>query len=181
MMPDLAFADPRNSELGIRVLVPEELAPKLAGVLGAEFLTADDYEQQRIVCGVPKGGADFAYGDAFPHEANMDRLEGISFDKGCYVGQEVVSRMQHRGTARTRILPLAYVDGFTAEPGVDVTAGGKVIGKTGTGAEGRGLAMVRVDRVADALAAGETIYAGGLPVEVRKPDWIRFEVPGTSQ
>ena len=98
MMPDLAFADPRAAELGIRVLVPEELAAKLAGVLGAELVAADNYEQQRIVCGVPKGGADFIYGDAFPHEANMDRLEGISFDKGCYVGQEVVSRMQHRGT-----------------------------------------------------------------------------------
>jgi folate-binding Fe-S cluster repair protein YgfZ len=77
-------------------------------------------------------------------------------------------------------VPLAYVEGFTAEPGVDVTAGGKVVGKTGTGAQGRGLAMVRLDRVADALAAGETIRAGGLPVEVLKPDWVRFEVPGAS-
>jgi hypothetical protein len=178
-MPDpevgLVAPDPRLPALGWRAIVAAQDAGEFASVDPAA------YHAHRIALGVPDGGRDFLFNDAFPHEALMDQLHGVDFDKGCYVGQEVVSRMQHRGTARTRILPLAYVDGFTAEPGVDVTAGGKVIGKTGTGAEGRGLAMVRVDRVADALAAGETIYAGGLPVEVRKPDWIRFEVPGTSQ
>ena len=113
MLPDLAFADPRNGELGYRILIPEELAAKLAGVLGAELVAADNYEQHRIVCGVPKGGVDFIYGDAFPHETNMDRLHGVDFDKGCYVGQEVVSRMQHRGTARTRTVRL-LVDGPVA-------------------------------------------------------------------
>ena len=56
---------------------------------------------------MPRGGSDFIYGDAFPHEADMDQLGGVDFDKGCYVGQEVVSRMEHRGTARTRIVPVA--------------------------------------------------------------------------
>ena len=108
----------------------------------------------------------------------MDQLHGVDFDKGCYVGQEVVSRMQHRGTARTRIVPVVYLDGFSAEPGVAVTAGDRTIGKTGTGANGRGLAMVRLDRLADALAAGETVRAGGLPVRVEKQDWIGFPFPG---
>jgi len=178
-MPDpevgLVAPDPRLPALGWRAVVAAQDVGEFA------FDDPAAYHARRIALGVPDGGRDFLFNDAFPHEALMDQLHGVDFEKGCYVGQEVVSRMQHRGTARTRILPLAYVDGFTAEPGVEVTAGGKVIGKTGTGAEGRGLAMVRVDRVADALAAGESIRAGGLPVEVRKPDWIRFEVPGTSQ
>ena len=59
------------------------------------------YQAHRIALGVPEGGKDFAYGDAFPHEADLDQLGGVDFNKGCYVGQEVVSRMQHRGTART--------------------------------------------------------------------------------
>jgi tRNA-modifying protein YgfZ len=168
MMPDLAFADPRSNELGYRVLVPEELAPKLAGVLGAELVTADDYEQQRIVCGVPKGGADFAYGDAFPHEANMDRLEGISFDKGCYVGQEVVSRMQHRGTARTRTVRL-IVDGLAPEAGVDVTADGKSVGTFGSSREGHALALLRLDKVSDAMARGTALTAGGIAVRLVDP------------
>ena len=62
---------------------------------------ADAYHAHRIALGVPEGGKDFLFGDAFPHEALMDQLNGVDFDKGCYVGQEVVSRMQHRGTART--------------------------------------------------------------------------------
>jgi folate-binding protein YgfZ len=170
----LVAPDPRLPALGWRAIVATED--------GAEFASAEPaaYHAHRIALGVPDGGRDFLFNDAFPHEALMDQLHGVDFDKGCYVGQEVVSRMQHRGTARSRIVPLSYVEGFTAEPGVDVTAGGKVVGKTGTGAQGRGLAMVRLDRVADALGAGETIRAGGLPVEVLKPDWVRFEVPGAS-
>jgi folate-binding protein YgfZ len=168
MMPDLAFADPRAAELGIRVLVPEELAAKLAGVLGAELVAADNYEQQRIVCGVPKGGADFTYGDAFPHEANMDRLAGISFDKGCYVGQEVVSRMQHRGTARTRTVRL-LIDGPSPEAGIDVSADGKSVGTLGSAREGHGLALLRIDKVSDALARGAALSAGGIAVRLVDP------------
>ncbi|HEX2266153.1 MAG TPA: hypothetical protein VHH14_07700 [Solirubrobacterales bacterium] len=137
-----------------------------------------DYHAHRIGLGVPEGGKDFSSSDAFPHEALMDQLHGIDFDKGCYVGQEVVSRMQHRGTARTRIVPLVYLDGAAAEPGSDVTAGQRSLGRTGSAAGGRGLAMIRLDRAADALAAGETIRAGGLPVRIEKPDWASFSFTG---
>src|SRR4051812_42084090 len=99
--PDLTFADPRNEKLGWRILVPEELTPKVAALIGADVVDSALYNAYRIACGAPRGGIDFMYGDAFPHETNMDRLHGVDFDKGCYVGQEVVSRMQHRGTART--------------------------------------------------------------------------------
>jgi folate-binding protein YgfZ len=168
MMPDLAFADPRNDDLGIRVLVPEELSGTLAGVLGAELAAADDYEQQRIVSGVPKGGTDFIYGDAFPHETNMDRLHGVDFDKGCYIGQEVVSRMQHRGTARTRTVRLV-MDGPAPETGTDVMADGKAVGKMGASHSGRGLALVRIDKVSDALAKGAPLSAGGIALKLVDP------------
>ena len=77
------------------------------------------------------------YGDAFPHETNMDRLHGVDFDKGCYVGQEVVSRMQHRGTARTRIVRV-MLDDFSPETGVAVLAGDKPVGTMGSTAGGNG-------------------------------------------
>ena len=80
------------------------------------------YEAHRIALGVPRGGIDFMYGDTFPHEADMDQLGGVDFDKGCYVGQEVVSRMEHRGSARTRVVPVVY-DGSTPMPGLPVMAG----------------------------------------------------------
>jgi folate-binding protein YgfZ len=153
------------------------LSPHAGRGVTAPEASEKDYHAHRIALGVPEGGKDLLWNDAFPHEALMDQLHGVDFDKGCYVGQEVVSRMQHRGTARTRIVPIVYLDGFVAEPGVEVTAGDRTIGKTGTGANGRGLAMIRLDRAADALAAGETLCAGGLPVRLEKPEWIGFAFP----
>ena len=171
----LVAGDPRLADLGWRAVV--------AAADAAEFAAdpAEAYHARRIALGVPEGGRDFLFGDAFPHEALMDQLQGVDFDKGCYVGQEVVSRMQHRGTARTRIVPALYEGGFAAEAGVEVMAGGKVLGRTGTGAEGRGLLVIRLDRAADALSAGETIRAGGIPVTLEKPAWIGFPVPGADR
>jgi folate-binding protein YgfZ len=167
--PDLAFADPRHNALGWRILVPAELAQKVADLIGADLVESAAYDAHRIASGVPRGGLDFMYGDAFPHETNMDRLHGVDFDKGCYVGQEVVSRMQHRGTARTRTVRM-IVDGPAPEPGAAILAGDKPVGNMGSTASHNGLALIRVDRAADALAAGIPLTAGGLAIRVAEPD-----------
>lgn len=172
MKPDLTFADPRDDRLGWRILVPADLAEKATAAIGAEIMDVADYEAHRIACGVPRGGVDFAYGDAFPHETNMDRLHGVDFDKGCYIGQEVVSRMQHRGTARTRTIRV-IVDQSVPEAGVSVTAGDKTIGTMGSTANGRGLALLRIDRASDALDAGLQLSAGGIPISLVAPDDVR--------
>ncbi len=169
MKPDLAFADPRSPALGWRILVPEELKQKVADLIGAELVDSTAYDAQRIASGVPRGGLDFIYGDAFPHETNMDRLHGIDFDKGCYVGQEVVSRMQHRGTARTRTLRIVLED-FSPEPGAAILAGEKQVGTIGSTAGHNGLALIRIDRAADALAAGTPLTAGGLAIRLAEPN-----------
>src|ERR1700722_6778645 len=165
LKPDLAFADPRNPALGWRILVPEELAQKTADLIGAEMVDSTGYDAHRIASGVPRGGLDFIYGDAFPHETNMDRLHGVDFDKGCYVGQEVVSRMQHRGTARTRTIRI-LLDGPAPEPGAAIVAGDKPVGTMGSAAGGAGLALLRIDRAADALQAGTPLTAGGLALRL---------------
>ena len=170
--PDLAFEDPRDPQLGWRVFTPDDLVDETAAALGAEVTDSEAYEAHRIASGAPRGGVDFIYGDAFPHETNMDRLHGVDFDKGCYVGQEVVSRMQHRGTARTRVIRVAVNDG-APEPGTAITAGEKSIGTMGSSAEGRGLALLRMDRASDALDAGEPLLAGGIPIKLVSPDDVR--------
>ena len=172
LKPDLAFADPRSAALGWRILVPEELAPKAAGLIGAEMLDSTAYDAHRIASGVPRGGLDFIYGDAFPHETNMDRLHGVDFDKGCYVGQEVVSRMQHRGTARTRTVRVV-LDGAAPEPGAVILAGDKPVGTMGSAAGQSGLALMRIDRVADALDAAIPLTSGGLAIRLVEPDDVR--------
>jgi tRNA-modifying protein YgfZ len=172
MKPDLAFVDPRTDTLGWRVLAPQALAGKVADLFGADLVEASEYEAHRIACGVPRGGLDFIYGDAFPHETNMDRLHGVDFDKGCYVGQEVVSRMQHRGTARTRTLRV-LLDGSSPEAGETILAGGKQVGTMGSTAGRNGLALIRTDRVADALDHGLPLTAGGLSIRLADPDALR--------
>lgn len=176
----LSYRDPRLPALGFRVMLPPHLANQAAADLGAALEDAAEYESHRIELGVPRGGLDFSYGDAFPHETNMDQLGGVDFAKGCYVGQEVVSRMEHRGTARTRIVPVSY-DGIAPEAGMLVMAGDKTIGTLGSTTRGRGLAMLRLDRVADALSAGTPLTAGGARLHVAKPEWARFSVPGEAQ
>ena len=151
-----------------------------AAELGAELVDASLYEAHRIALGVPQGGSDFSYGDAFPHESDMDQLGGVDFDKGCYIGQEVVSRMQHRGTARTRAVPIRY-DGAAPLAGAAVIAGERQLGTIGSAAAGRAVALLRLDRVAEAMSRGEPLTAGGVPIHLVKPDWAHFAFPGESE
>jgi len=173
----LTYPDPRLRALGLRCMLAPQRAAEAAEAMGATLVDATAYEAHRIALGVPQGGIDFAYGDAFPHETDMDQLGGVDFDKGCYIGQEVVSRVEHRATARARIVPIAY-DGAAPNAGTPVTAGEKPVGTLGSTAQGRGLALLRLDRVADALAQGLGLEAAGIPIRLVKPAWARFAWPG---
>jgi folate-binding protein YgfZ len=175
-LPDgvVAFADPRLAELGVRLL----LTKADVTTLGCETASEADYHAVRIGLGVPEGGRDYAFGEAFPHEALFDQLNGVDFAKGCYVGQEVVSRMEHRGTARKRIVP---VEGQAALPqsGTSVEADGVPVGALGSVSGTSGLALIRLDRAEAALAAGQTLDAAGIAVSLRRPAFARFAVPVT--
>lgn len=170
----LAFGDPRLPALGTRLIGERSRLEAIGG-------DVKTYHAHRISLCVPEGGKDFAYSDAFPHETLMDQLGGVDFAKGCYVGQEVVSRMQHRSSARTRIMQAVYPEGFAAMEGLDVVADGKVIGRTGSQHKGRGLVLIRLDKLADAVAAGHPVMAGGIVMTVERPAYATFPlVPGQS-
>jgi folate-binding protein YgfZ len=176
----LSYPDPRLPALGSRVMLPPHLAAEAAADLGATLSAADAYEAHRITLGVPRGGLDFVYGDTFTHEADMDQLNGVDFDKGCYVGQEVVSRVEHRASARSRVVPIAY-DEFAPSSGLPIMAGDKQVGTLGSTAKGHGLAFVRLDRIEDALAAGQPLQAGGITIRAVKPAWAKFGWPGEAK
>ncbi len=170
--PEPSFVDPRHERLGARVIAPQEALAEIAARLGAEIVDSDAYEAHRIDCTVPRGGLDFMYGDAFPHETNMDRLHGVDVGKGCYVGQEVVSRMHHRGTTRTRAAKV-LLDGPSPEPGTPILAGDKSVGTMGSAAAQKGMALLRIDRAAEALEAGTPLTAGGLVLRIADPDALQ--------
>jgi folate-binding protein YgfZ len=173
----LIYEDPRLPALGHRIILPPEQAAAASADLGTTLSPPESYDVHRISLGVPRGGSDFAYGDTFPHEADMDQLGGVDFDKGCYVGQEVVSRVEHRGSARSRVIPIVY-DDYAPSSGLPVMAGQKQAGTLGSAAKGRGLALLRLDRVEDALATGTPLTAGNIAIRPVKPDWARFAFPG---
>jgi folate-binding protein YgfZ len=169
----IAYADPRLTELGVRLLMPSGTS---AADLGCAVAAEDDYHAFRIALGVPEGGLDYGFGDTFPHEALFDQLNGVDFAKGCYVGQEVVSRMEHRGTARKRIVP---VEGEAPLPasGTSVEAGGVPIGTLGSVSGTSGLALIRLDRAEDAVSHGKALTARGVAIALRRPSFARFAVP----
>jgi tRNA-modifying protein YgfZ len=168
----IAYPDPRLAALGQRLVTP-------AGRLAEMPATSADptaYHAHRIALGVPEGGRDYAFADAFPHEALFDQLHGVDFEKGCYVGQEVVSRMEHRGTARNRIVPVHGTAPLTT--GSPVTAGAASLGLIGSVSGRNGLATIRLDRAHEAAAKGDPVVAGDVALTLSKPDWATFDMTG---
>ncbi len=130
----------------------------------------------RIAHGVAESGTDYQLGDAFPHDVLLDQNDGVGFRKGCYIGQEVVSRMQHRGTARRRVL-IASADAPLPSPGTELTVDGRTVGTLGSTAGNAGLAIARIDRVKTAFDGGLPILAGDVPVRLDIPAWAKFSFP----
>lgn len=184
-LPGVQAEDPRLGALGWRVI--GEVGPVKTAFEASGFAEVNDadYAAHRIALGVPEGLADYAYSDVFPHDADMDQLGGVSFSKGCYVGQEVVSRVHHRGTARKRIIRVSS-DAALPASGTEITADGKVVGTlgsiapvlsaSGTGGT-EGLALVRLDKAAAALKNGTPFQCGSNQVRLSLPEWAGFGWP----
>ena len=159
--PGPATRDPRHDGLGYRIVAATEALHPLGEDL-------DGYDAHRIALGVPKGGVDFIYGDTFVHDANLDLLHGVDFDKGCYVGQEVVSRVHHRNSARKRVVKVQFY-GDPAAVGAQLTAGAVTVGQMTSIAGAEGLATARIDRLDEAATAAVRILAGETLVGITLP------------
>jgi tRNA-modifying protein YgfZ len=159
-LPGLVFHDPRVDDLGYRAIVDAGALPP-----------GDGYHGFRIALGLADSAQDIGSGAMFVHEANLDQLHAVSFSKGCYVGQEVVSRTHHRHTARNRILLVSFAG--EVQHGADIVAGDVRIGTMLSSQNGRGLALLRMDRLAE---AHKPLLTGGVALAVHKPAWAKFEV-----
>lgn len=156
----LCDADPRQPDMGYRIIAPHDAT--------ADWYESDiDYAERRIAAGICEQGEDFDPDSVFPHDIGMDLLQAVDFKKGCFIGQEVVSRMQHRGTARRRPV---IVSGVTSAPGTAVICGGKEAGALGAEAEGKAIAILRLDRISD--VADATVE--GQPVQLALPSWASY-------
>ncbi len=139
-----------------------------------------DWTAFRIANGIAESGSDYVLGEAFPHDVLLDELGGVGFRKGCYVGQEVVSRMQHRGTARRRVL-IVSGDRELPHAGADIMADGRTIGSLGSTAGTTGLAIIRIDRAKDAMDEAIPITAGDATVTLEIPAFAKFTYPAKTE
>ena len=154
-VPDDFIADPRLAGLGGRAI-------------GADTLpnaTETDWHAHRLSLGVAEAAYDAPKDKTYPIEANFDLMNGIDFHKGCFVGQETTSRMKRRGTIKNRILPFTYA-GDTPAVGAEVLKGQLRAGEVTSASDGRGMAMMRLDRMDGELTVDERV------VVVRRPDWV---------
>lgn len=171
MRPLAAFADPRHPGLPRRFYFPLPGLPATGGGPGAEA-----YHAERIRLCIPEGARDYKYGEAFPHEVCYDLLGGVDFHKGCYVGQEVVSRMHHKGVAKTRIVGVRGPAPLPAE-GAEISGGEYPVGTLGSSTGELGIALIRLDRADEALRHGVPLHAGEVRLKLRRPLWANYDVP----
>jgi folate-binding protein YgfZ len=146
---------------------------------GAGNTPLASYAALKIAHGISGGAEDGPATDYFPHDLMMDRNGGLNFRKGCYVGQEVVSRMQHRSTARRRLVIVAG-DAALPAPETAITIGGREIGTLRTVEGMAGLAVVRIDKAGEAMAQGAAIMAGDAKVTLTLPGWSGLDFPATA-
>ncbi len=170
------FADPRYGPLGDRLFLRrDDTGPDLLKPFPADEAA---YHSHRISLAVPQGGLDYTYGETFPHDACYDELHGVDFRKGCYVGQEIVSRMHHKGIAKTRIAVVEAASEIR-EPNAVILAGDKPVGRLGSADGTHGIAMVRLDRIEEAARQGLGLTIGNIDVTVRQPPWASYRLPSS--
>lgn len=168
---EIAVLDPRLAKLGYRMV--GDLARMADDYLdqGHTIDGEDVYRDYLLKLGIPNGEADFAPGKAYPLESNFDELNGISFTKGCFIGQEVAARMKHKAVLKKRVLPVVS-DAMMPEAGVEIRAGGAKTGDILSSSGRTGLALIRLTEWQEAMAQDVPLEANGVKVRVNTPEWL---------
>lgn len=157
-------ADPRSAKLPRRKIVGAgDAAAPLPG-----------WDALAIAAGVPEWGRDYRAGEVFPTDINMDLMAGVDYRKGCFVGQEVASRMKRKGLIRKRTVRLR---GDALAAGAEVRAGeAGLLGLVTSAAGGEGLALIRTDRFAKSIAAQQAVTVNDRAAEIEGAPWLIDEV-----
>lgn len=163
----VVFADPRLAALGVRAILPRsEIRGALADIGAVEGDFAE-YDRLRLGLGVPDGSRDLVLDKSILLEAGFDELNGVDWDKGCYIGQELTARTKYRGLIKKRLFPVR-VDGPAPDPGAIIMHDGQEAGEMRSSRDGAGLALLRLE------TAGKPLKAGDATIEPLTPEWMRL-------
>ena len=165
----VAFTDPRLAALGVRAVLPRDHLQRVLRDARAVETDFAEYDRLRLSLGVPDGSRDLVLDKSILLESGFDELNGVDWQKGCYIGQELTARTKYRGLIKKRLFPIK-IDGPTPEPGTIVTLDGREAGEIRSGRDGIGLALLRLE----AVGKGEQLIAGDTAIEPITPDWMRL-------
>jgi folate-binding protein YgfZ len=166
----LAFVDPRLKALGARVILPRD---RIRGALAEAGLAEADfaaYDRHRLALGIPDGSRDLVLEKSILLESGFDELNGVDWQKGCYIGQELTARTKYRGLIKKRLFPVR-IDGPSVASGTIVNLDGKEAGEVRSGRDGLALALLRLD----AIETARPLSAGSATIAPLRPDWMRIE------
>ena len=169
----IAFVDPRHSGIGLRLVLPADAGPGVLTARGWVEASRADYDRLRLRLGLPDGSRDMLIEKSLLLECGFDELNGIDWQKGCYLGQELTARTRYRGLVKKRLMAVA-VEGPLPAAGTPVMLDGKEVGEVRSGADGAALALLRLE----ALEA-DGARTGGLSADAARlfpsqMDWARF-------
>ncbi len=159
----ILFRDPRLNEAGLRALVPSDAD---ATAPGGDIATSEDYQQHRIALGLPEAPVDLQTEKSILLESGFDELNGVDWDKGCYMGQELTARTKYRGLVKKRLVPVTLSE--PVAPGTEIVQDGKVVGDIRSVFGTTGIASLRLQ----ALSGVSTLLAGEAAVTARVPAWM---------
>lgn len=168
----VVFTDCRLAAAGARAILPKPSAAQTLAACGLHSAAPDDYDRHRLALGLPDGSRDLVIGKSLLLESNFDELNGVDWDKGCYLGQELTARTKYRGLVKRRLTPVE-IDGAAPEPGTRILLDGTDAGEMRSARGARGLALLRIEEMEKALAGDGELRAGDARITPRKPDWAR--------
>ena len=174
------YVDPRLADIGLRAVGNPEALEAAFAEMGLQAGGRLAYDDRRISLGLPDGSHDMTVEKATLLENGFSELQGVDWQKGCYMGQELTARMRYRGLVKKRLMPFRF-DGALPEDTDRIEAGGREIGEIRTRSANRGLALVRLDRWRDAVTKGLALAVGTVPVIVEQPDWMQLPPENNSQ
>jgi len=168
MEDGIVYTDPRLPAAGARAIIQSEAASAFS-FLNFEDKGKDDYDHLRLSLGLPDSSRDMEVEKAILLESGFEELNGVDFDKGCYMGQELTARTKYRGLVKKRLMPVR-IDGDTPAPGTEITQDGKNAGELRSSSGDIGMALIRLE----ALEKDTPLSAGSATLSPQKPDWANF-------
>jgi folate-binding protein YgfZ len=169
----VVFIDPREAAAGLRAVLPRAQGPAALAASGFERGHIQDYDRLRIRLGLPDGSRDMLVEKSLLLECGFDELNGIDWQKGCYLGQELTARMRYRGLIKKRLVPVT-VEGVLPPPGTPILLDGRDVGEVRSGVDGVALASFRLDALAAIGEAGGSVSVGDAHLTPHRPSWANF-------